>query len=783
MTKMENKKESICFNFEKDKQKQIFFDKTKKCGIINNNNSVFLNKILSIKNQSLLNNNIKKYPSEIFKKINSSSDNKKQNNINNTNNTNRSFNRNNKANEFKQKSLTNLFEEMDINSPHIISNSNSNIFSPKLVSSKIIVNKNKNLGMSTHKERDKDRDKDKDKDKNKENEKIYLDTYFNKDNTNNKKIKQAKEKERHNLNNEFFLNPEISFSNLYTSKYIRKPVVIKFNNAINPININTNTNTSKIINNSYNSNNQQKIINFSMTMHDKEENKENNVDKERIKTDEPIKPYNFYEKSKLKSELYRSYEDLEKKSMEITRRKLKKNSSSKIENFKKDTNLEDVKESFDNFRNKSKSKILENDINDILDKKRNMINKNKSLKNVRTIKTKEIFLNSLIKEENEKNDFHINKKNLNFNNYWQEQRNIHYNNINDNENDNEININNINNINDMTNIKCENILYNEDINKNKKKGNYFIKKKNININFIENNKNENVYNISLNNNQLIFNNLNNYNNFNNSLKYNKHNLNEKHSFIRKKYGKKNNLNKIFEDCKIQFKNSRKENNRGNKTPIITKTFIEDYKMNDNNNISLSYSQSQSYILANNLEKHIKVNKKSNSSHKGIKRIINKNLPSILEEEEKIKNEIKNNLNTINGIEIINNLFNSRNKNILKDKFKLLIDYSTQMKSFSNSTLLTSISQNTGLRYIKKIIPINTINTKINKENPMSVNKHYLKANNSKKNFFDVEKQKLIILKRKEFGFFERYEHCIDLIDNLRTDLLKFIFNGRKNKKI
>ena len=244
MTKMENNKERICFNFEKDKQKQIFFDKTKKSGIINNNNSVFLNKILSIKNQSLLNNALKKYPSEIFKKINSSSDNKKQNNINNTNNTNRSFNRNNKTNEFKQNSLTNLFEEMNINSPHIISNSNSNIFSPKLVSSKIIVNKNKNLGMSTHKEKDKEKDKDKDKEKNKENEKVYLDTYFNKDNTNNKKIKQAKEKERNNLNNEFFLNPEISFSNLYTSKYIRKPVVIKFNKAINNININTNTNTN-----------------------------------------------------------------------------------------------------------------------------------------------------------------------------------------------------------------------------------------------------------------------------------------------------------------------------------------------------------------------------------------------------------------------------------------------------------------------------------------------------------------------------------------------------------
>ncbi len=34
MNEMESRKESICFNFEKDQQKQNFFDKAKKCDII-----------------------------------------------------------------------------------------------------------------------------------------------------------------------------------------------------------------------------------------------------------------------------------------------------------------------------------------------------------------------------------------------------------------------------------------------------------------------------------------------------------------------------------------------------------------------------------------------------------------------------------------------------------------------------------------------------------------------------------------------------------------------------
>ena len=69
MIKLSSPKESICFNFENEDQKR-FFDKAKKCDIIKNNNSVFLRKILSVKNQSLLNETLKQSKSQIFNHIN-----------------------------------------------------------------------------------------------------------------------------------------------------------------------------------------------------------------------------------------------------------------------------------------------------------------------------------------------------------------------------------------------------------------------------------------------------------------------------------------------------------------------------------------------------------------------------------------------------------------------------------------------------------------------------------------------------------------------------------------
>ena len=397
--------------------------------------------------------------------------------------------------------------------------------------------------------------------------------------------------------------------------------------------------------------------------------------------------------------------------------------------------------------------------------KKHNINKNRNLKNFRIVKSTDESVNSLRSNniENEKNDFYIKKGDIKYN-YWQEQRNFHYNYTTNNEKNNENNINNEQNINDQKtkqNIKEETNLNNEE---NKE---HSIKMKNININFIEDQKNENVYNVSLNVNDLC-------NNINHPLCYN-NSFSDKNSFIRKKYGKKNNIN-LFENCNDVIKNNKKEKNRGNITPTVSKKFIEDYKINDNVS-SLSYSQSQALLLKNLEKKQIKVNKKIHNSQKKLSKKIKKDLPSILEEEEKIKNEIKNNLIIIKAIDCLNEFVTSKNKKNLIETFKILLDYSNQMKTLNYSTVYTNISQNSGLKYVKKIIPIST---KFSRESLAKINKNFTKSTIIKKNV-NVEKQKLIILKRKEFGFFERYEHCVDFIDNFRISLIKFLLNGKKNK--
>ena len=68
-------------------------------------------------------------------------------------------------------------------------------------------------------------------------------------------------------------------------------------------------------------------------------------------TEKEINTYNFNEKKPLKSELFRNYEDLEKKSFEISMRKLRKNLSCKSIDFKKDKNLREIKKSLKTIKN------------------------------------------------------------------------------------------------------------------------------------------------------------------------------------------------------------------------------------------------------------------------------------------------------------------------------------------------------------------------------------------------------------------------------------------------
>ena len=148
MIKLSSPKESICFNFENEDQK-IFFDKAKKSDIIKNNNSIFLRKILSVKNQSLLNETLKQSKSQIFNHINTSKYDEKTININNSS-SNLTLIPNKIDNSFNQYLSPKIcLDENNLNNPFKIDISPSKVLSPK-----IIVNKNKNLRLHTQKEKE-----------------------------------------------------------------------------------------------------------------------------------------------------------------------------------------------------------------------------------------------------------------------------------------------------------------------------------------------------------------------------------------------------------------------------------------------------------------------------------------------------------------------------------------------------------------------------------------------------------------------------------------------------
>ena len=737
MTKNEPHK-SICFDFEKDEQKQNFFDKAKKSDIIYNHDSVFLHKILSVKNP-LLDNILRQNKSQVINKSNSIK-NKKNNNNKKTNLLNLDFDT---IKPIKGKHFSNLIVETSLSPQNL---SGINLFS----SPKIVVNKNKNLGNNNN---------------SKEKEGLSLNTtFFNGDNKKYSKIKhkfkkdRKKEKGKYIINSESSLIPETGFTSLYTKKNLRKPVVIKFINGISSISnynkINNTTNNTIDVNNkiSLKSLNNVKKINFSMS-HEKEREKDKpKIEKLKLKPEERIKSYNHHKKTQT-SELYRRYEDLERKSIEISKRKMKKNSSSKlpINNFKKEINLLNLKKSLDNII-KSKSKKKERKC------KKRLVNK--KLKNFHIIKKIEdkpnLFRNN--KTEDEKNDFCIMKNNTPKFNYWQEQRSIYYNNnttgndkIIDNNKSNTLEKNH-NNINHKTipSSKSQKILKEEDIIEVPK--NYYVKKKIININLIGENRHENIYNINLNSIEL-------YNNFNKSISYNNSlkSLNDRNSFIKNRYSKKS--------------------NSGNKTPHVTKTFIEDYKTGEksDSNSKLSYSQSQSILSYASLENKIKVNKKNHSTNKRIP--YSKTNLLMKEEEEIINREIKNNLQILNAIETLDKFIKAKNKNILYEAFKILIDF-IHVKTINYNTLQTNVSLNSGMKYVKKII---SLGKGFSKEKVLKSNGNFSKEKIIRKKHFEVEKQKFILQKRKELGFFERYENCKDFIDNFRIALIKYLFKDRLKK--
>ena len=654
MNKNLSQRQKFWLNLEKERKRDDF-EKTQKTKIILKEGSQYLNKIPSVINYPLKKGVLKNKNSEILNNCNFSAYMKNTNDISPTITK-------NKASFFPKKELI-----IDYYINNNLSKSNSNFFSLK--NKKIYVNKNKDLGNNIQKEKDK------------EKEKMIYNNYTN---YTYKKIAKQRRIKREYSPKVHFIDDDLSHSNSYKNSFIRKPVIIKFEKDFNMNNTYNNTN---IYNNEY--------PNTCKNIDNKNRNRISDINY----LEKEIKSYNFYEKKPLKSELFRNYLDLEKKSFEISKRKMRKNLSCKSIDFKKDKNLREIKKSLKTIKdshskdkkdNNKKLKIIK--FNDITNYKKLKFLKNNDL--------------SLYSISNSKNG---NKKYI-YN--TQQQKNE----------------------------------FNNDIEeKDKKMQNKRIYFKNKLVISEEKNSSKTINN-------------------------NKNSNEKKH---RKNIELDDTIYKKLNSNQKEYQIIKKDHNRKNKTPIIRKKFIEDYNYINTNKPSFSYNFSSLNLSLkkNQSQKHIKVNTK------GINEIKNKNkiLPSILEEEEKIRNSnnriIK--ISITNFIKIIQNIIDKNNINILREKFKKLVIYYDSIKT-NRQTMKNNINKFSDMKYVKKIIPNNI---KKNNKNNVKCN---LKKNIIKKNSFDVEKQKILLLKRKKLKPFEKYENCKDFIDHFRIQLIKSIFN-EKNK--
>ena len=75
-----------------------------------------------------------------------------------------------------------------------------------------------------------------------------------------------------------------------------------------------------------------------------------------------------------------------------------------------------------------------------------------------------------------------------------------------------------------------------------------------------------------------------------------------------------------------------------------------------------------------------------------------------------------------------------------------------------------MSQLSELKYVKKIVQKDRNSKRKDSQN----SKRLIKTKS-----FNAEKQKILILKRKEFGFFEKYENILDFINKFRLILIKY----------
>ena len=213
-----------------------------------------------------------------------------------------------------------------------------------------------------------------------------------------------------------------------------------------------------------------------------------------------------------------------------------------------------------------------------------------------------------------------------------------------------------------------------------------------------------------------------------------------------KYNIKNNtINKMK---KLFIQRHNKENNINNSQKILTSPKVNKRYIEDNipeNVLTLSFNNTPTKKILSPTQ-----NKR--------RKFINNILPSISEEDDKIK------LNIINLINVLEKILGNKKIHIVRDSFYKIEEEIKINFNNANITNNKKDKNNSNFKYIKKIIPKNINKNKI------------IFENNNRKDFYLMSADKG---RQKAIGKFRYFGKTKRLIDNLRLKLIEYSLNHKK----
>ena len=220
----------------------------------------------------------------------------------------------------------------------------------------------------------------------------------------------------------------------------------------------------------------------------------------------------------------------------------------------------------------------------------------------------------------------------------------------------------------------------------------------------------------------------------------------------------NSIKAIYHISKNKIINKKnKYNNKNNTINKIKKLFIlkhnKENNMNNTQNRILSPKVNILTLSINNTPSKKMLSPIENKRRK----FINNILPSISEEDDKMK------INIINLVNILEKILGNKKIYIVRDSFNK-IEEEVKINNNNNTTNMTNNKNNSDFKYIKKILPKNNNKNKI------------IYENKNKKDFYLMSADKG---RQKSIGQFRYFGKMKKLIDNLRNKLIGYSLNHKK----